>query len=191
MNIVSNGVSGVNGKVRERYDEGRLIEPPLPQDVIDRVLAEANRAGVSLVLDTPDQGETYTAFRAVDAERIKCRQSQFATYEEWRAWLDKYGEAAKEASYGSRKARQQVNSIDLRVEVLYRHCGRCFVCGIEEWRYRARLHIHRVTPGSAGGQYVRENVIPVCRACHEQVEGLSWDEVSPLRHPLTVEGSQQ
>lgn len=69
----------------------------------------------------------------------------------------------------------------LRIEVLYRHEGRCYICGIEEWRYRKRLQMHRVIPATQGGQYTLDNVIPLCVPCHKKAEGKSIAEISTLR----------
>lgn len=57
---------------------------------------------------------------------------------------------------GKKKPIGLVCSNRLRLEILFRHRGCCFVCGREEWRLKASLHMHRlikgkdVRPGPAG-----------------------------------------
>ncbi|MBA3829944.1 MAG: HNH endonuclease [Taibaiella sp.] len=77
----------------------------------------------------------------------------------------------------------------VRKEILFLYMGRCFLCGIEEWRTKASHQMHRVTPGKEGGVYVLSNLIPVCRACHKHVEGQTWQKLLLVRHPLTHEAS--
>lgn len=102
---------------------------------------------------------------------------------------------------GYNKARQQgyiaTNKFRIEIEcrgrknsprelsVLYRYQGRCFVCGIEEWRAKTSLHLHRVIPGKLGGLYTLDNVVPVCRKCHKDIEGKTWDELNLLQSPET------
>lgn len=90
-------------------------------------------------------------------------------------------------SWSHRKETGEVLSTKTRIEVLYLYRGRCFVCGIEEWRYKRRLNMHRVHQGRDGGCYTVENTVPVCGRCHLSIEGMDWEQITPLRHPDTVE----
>lgn len=74
-----------------------------------------------------------------------------------------------------------VTTPQLRRDIAYKYRGRCFKCGIEEWRYKKTFNLHRVIPGKLGGTYIEENVIPVCSKCHQAVEGLSWDKLTGVQ----------
>ena len=70
---------------------------------------------------------------------------------------------------------------EIRAEVLFLHQGRCYICGVEEWKTRKRLHMHRVIKGTSGGTYAVENVAALCSMCHYHAEGKRWEEINQMR----------
>jgi hypothetical protein len=96
---------------------------------------------------------------------------------------------ANKLSYSTARDNGYILTSKTRTEVLYKYKGRCYVCGIEEWRHKLALHMHRVIPGKLGGLYELDNLICCCRTCHRQVEGKSWQELEALQHPSTTEGA--
>lgn len=69
----------------------------------------------------------------------------------------------------------------LGADVLYRQEGRCYICGIEEWRIKKRLALHRILPGKDGGQYEPDNVMGVCPKCHSRIEGMTAEQIEEVR----------
>lgn len=68
--------------------------------------------------------------------------------------------------------------------VLLEQNGKCFLCLIDEWQHGRRLHLHRILPGSQGGEYIRSNVVLVCNKCHAKCEGKTIEEIVFLRDAL-------
>lgn len=74
-------------------------------------------------------------------------------------------------------------------QLLFEQEGKCFVCGVEEWRLRKRLHLHRIIPNRNGGTYNKENVFLVCYRCHRRCEGMaSREEVIANRENVILVG---
>lgn len=52
--------------------------------------------------------------------------------------------------------------------------GECEFCGISNDAHRGeygeQLHVHRVLPNRAGGEYNRNNTVVVCTKCHDTLE---------------------
>lgn len=69
----------------------------------------------------------------------------------------------------------------VRYATLYQQEGRCYVCSVEEWKTKRRFDAHRVTPGKNGGKYLGDNVILVCRKCHNKIEGMTLEEINTIR----------
>jgi len=44
--------------------------------------------------------------------------------------------------------------------------GKCIFCGEDAY---CALSVHRITPGSEGGGYTRENVLVTCENCHRKI----------------------
>jgi 5-methylcytosine-specific restriction endonuclease McrA len=69
---------------------------------------------------------------------------------------------------------------DLRITVIEHYEHRCYICGMLHQKH-VPLDMHRILPGKRGGEYIFENLIPVCRRCHRRVEGMDRTEIEQLR----------
>ena len=64
----------------------------------------------------------------------------------------------------------------LRQKML-KQCGyKCIACSVRP-KNPARLHMHRVIPGTNGGTYTESNIAILCIKCHRNLEGKTWDEI--------------
>ena len=97
-----------------------------------------------------------------------CSDPSFAALHEW-------GSAQEPAS-----RQQPTCSQELRDTILEHYGYRCYVCGTLH-RRRAPLDMHRIVPGARGGAYTFANVVPVCRRCHQAVEGLDRQAIDQRR----------
>lgn len=159
-------------------------------ELTDGEVLAIKRAAAEWDIHASDSHNFYRDLRCVNvpvAAELGRESSDFYSATAWWAWFADNKAAAKELSHRARKSRGEVLKSKTRIEVLFKYRGRCYVCGIEEWRYQKRLHMHRVTPGTAGGLYTLDNVIPLCSPCHRNHEGKAWEEMKPLRHPETIE----
>ena len=89
------------------------------------------------------------------------------------------GESSED--YGRARKAGFICSAKTRAEVLYQAEGRCYICGVEEWRTKRLLHMHRVIPGDAGGVYTPDNIVPLCARCHYHAEGRPWGQINAMR----------
>lgn len=62
------------------------------------------------------------------------------------------------------------------VDLKFRAEGRCRLC-LRPSRIR-RLTRHRIVPGRYKGSYTPQNCVPLCRPCHELVDG--WNRAESL-----------
>lgn len=69
------------------------------------------------------------------------------------------------------KGRAAAAEVDqVRAAVLARADGRCERCAWEETR-AVRLVLHHVVPRGRGGPHTKENLVALCRWCHDAVHG--------------------
>ena len=66
--------------------------------------------------------------------------------------------------------------IRFRADMLQKYDYRCYTCG-QTPSNLTELHMHRVTPGKIGGEYIEDNVVVLCVQCHRRFEGLAWDDI--------------
>jgi hypothetical protein len=63
--------------------------------------------------------------------------------------------------------------------------GECAFCGISDDAHQAEygesLHVHRLIPNRAGGEYERGNVVVVCTNCHDTIERTQARALSKLQ----------
>lgn len=72
-----------------------------------------------------------------------------------------------------------------RQEVLKRDNRRCRFCGVTEQQHKDEhgrsLDIHHVIPRSADGSNHPENLIPVCKSCHQTIESTQADALERIK----------
>lgn len=66
--------------------------------------------------------------------------------------------------------REDKLSITLYRDILFDQKGRCFKCGVEEWKLKKRLQGHRKIKGRDGGKYIKDNVVLLCQRCHIRID---------------------
>jgi len=67
----------------------------------------------------------------------------------------------------------------IRQTVLEKHNYQCKCCGKKEGEGGERLQLHHVKPVSLGGWSDKDNLIPLCQACHTRVHK-EWARNIPL-----------
>lgn len=81
---------------------------------------------------------------------------------------------------------------DIREDVLARDDYECRFCGMSDEEhqeeYKHGLHAHHIIPDAEGGPTSMQNLITVCRSCHQTLEVTHARAVSQLRSE-DVEGS--
>lgn len=75
-----------------------------------------------------------------------------------------------------------------RAQMLEKYEYRCYTCGGRPASLSS-LHMHRVTPGHAGGMYVESNVVILCVKCHSHFEGDTWSNIHKAHEQLTGKAS--
>lgn len=67
--------------------------------------------------------------------------------------------------------KQHAPSKKLRMKVLKRDGRRCVICGRSPFHYvDVELHVHHVIPWGQGGITEEENLITLCKACHDGLD---------------------
>lgn len=76
--------------------------------------------------------------------------------------------------------------LGFRRKMLEAYGYRCYTCDNRPSNMKL-LHMHRVTPGSAGGLYTEDNVVLLCINCHRRLEGESWEYIRAIREANGVQ----
>ena len=66
--------------------------------------------------------------------------------------------------------RRQVASRKQWARIVAEKTGPCRVCGsVENGRMESKIQLHHLVPRSRGGDDTLDNIVPLCRRCHELV----------------------
>ena len=103
----------------------------------------------------PDQNEsTYTPPRDIEEKGRELTQQQ--------------------STYAASKHKNSTNWLIIKEEVFEKYGRKCVNCGTTE-----NIDVHHKIPLSEGGTNSLENLVPLCRNCHEELHRFKFEPLEP------------
>jgi DNA-binding XRE family transcriptional regulator len=174
-NAVRNALSRCDIEHRKRYSANETAQEMLDDEALLRYLHDEKELSQSAIARRIGVHQM-TVSRRLREHGIETRPAKSRSGEHNHRWLPQE-EMAPTAEYGSERWRR------IRNQCLEKHDSQCQRCGITDdkhyGKYGFGLDIHHIRPVSEFDSRDEadriDNLVPLCRACHEAVEGLPLD----------------